>query len=279
MTEIYFAGLRRSTTVPAAEVWDFERAPLNLLHTFATTRKVREAELETYGKHCTYLLDSGAFSAFTTNTKIDIDALLREPLELPQYTEAVALDVIGDWRASRENAFYMLSKSDPLHSMPVFHYGDPWELLDEYCKHWPRVGLSASVIRSMKQCKQWFGDCFARAWPHLFHSFGRTSSSVLMRFPFDTADSTSWLSVGLYGTVRAVPSDGLDSRRPPQVRLCGRQVTTNNPSHMHMEWVSVLRQQHFLRHKWCSELNPLRKKAGLREIFPDDTALDGRLER
>ena len=75
------------------------------------------------------MLDSGAFSAWRSGAKIDIDALIAESKK-QRWKESVCLDVIGKPAQSVANAIYMQDRGSP--AFPVFHFTDPWEHLDEY---------------------------------------------------------------------------------------------------------------------------------------------------
>lgn len=137
------------------------------------------------------MLDSGAWSAFQSGHKVDIDKLITEAQQ-PRWDEAVGLDVIGSWEGSQKNLDYMRAKGCTK-AMPVFHVGEPWELLAYYCENWEKVGLACSMLKGNGKDKWKFYDqCFAKAWPHKFHSFGWTNQKVLMNYPFHSADSSSW---------------------------------------------------------------------------------------
>jgi hypothetical protein len=139
------------------------------------------------------ILDSGAFSAWNSGTEIDLDALTREA-KRPRWTESVGLDVIGDWRGSKANAIRSMAMGST--AMPVFHVGDPWDLLEFYCLNWPKVGLGGMVgtggCGSAVGIRGWLDEAFARAWPHRFHAFGQTGAQLLLSYPFHSADSSSW---------------------------------------------------------------------------------------
>lgn len=139
------------------------------------------------------MLDSGAFSAWNSGKTIDLDQLVRVGRQ--NWTERVGLDVIGDWRGSKQNAIRMRAL-DRGASMPVFHVGDPWDLLDFYCAHWPKVGLGGMVGSAGRGravgLRVWLDQVFARAWPHRFHAFGQTGADILFGYPFHSADSSSW---------------------------------------------------------------------------------------
>jgi hypothetical protein len=189
VTHVYLAFPGYGAIHRAFREFDWDTVPVNFLvalpylHCYAA-----EADKNGYRPRRT-MLDSGAFSAWNNGDTIDIDALVRESKN-PRWTESVSLDVIGDWRGSRQNAIAMRASRSA--AMPVFHVGDPWELLAFYCKHWPKVGLGGMVGRGTTELFPWLDQVFARAWPHRFHGFGQARQSVVKRYPFHSVDSSAW---------------------------------------------------------------------------------------
>lgn len=198
MTAIYFAFGGSASPVRTLEKCDWvERCP-KLLVSYFYLRDYQKHQHKFKPTHT--MLDSGAFSAWNSGKTIDIDALCEE-VRNPYWKEAVGLDVIGNAEESLKNALYMKSKG--VNAMPVFHIGDPWEILQEYCKQFDKVGLSCRFGEAVKISDLWNDQCFAREWPHKFHSFGWIAEKSLMRVPFHSADSSSWASgPGAYGMWR-----------------------------------------------------------------------------
>lgn len=142
------------------------------------------------------MLDSGAFTAHNTGSSIDMDELICESKKA-HYTESVALDVIGNGPASLENARKMQQAGSS--AFPVFHIGEPLELLAAYCAEFPKVGLSCRFGEPPTQSMRWLDACFNQQWPHKFHSFGWTAPRMLNTFPFHSADSSTWSSLQRFG--------------------------------------------------------------------------------
>lgn len=136
-----------------------------------------------------WMLDSGAFSAWSSGKTIDIEALTEETKN-PFWTESVALDVIGDAEGSLKNALRMKEHGSP--AFPVHHVGEPLEILDEYCANFEKVGLSCRFGEGVPDSMTYLTHCFARHWPKQFHSFGWVTPEVLKTFPFHTADTATW---------------------------------------------------------------------------------------
>lgn len=251
MTDMFFA--LNGNFARALSGWDFDEEPVNALVTFASPALI--ADVRRSGMPFSrVMLDSGAFSAWNSGNVIDIDALIEATLD-PFFTESVCLDVIGDAEASVRNAMAMKAAGSP--AFPVFHLGDPWEHLDAYRAAFPRVGLSCRFGEPITQSLAWLEQCFARGWPHRFHSFGWTGAAALSRFPFDSADSLSWVVPQQFGQWRAFgrqhrahfgfpsPATGLAVRRVPAESLRG-------------EIMAFLKVQRFLKWKWRKELATCR---------------------
>jgi len=195
MTEMVFAVSQSSLVMHDVFAdWDWDLYPLTTLWTFAHSQYIRTIDkLHIRGP---LMLDSGAYSAWTIGATIDIDALIAAE-KARAWRYVVALDVIGSPSESRANAFYM--KEHGSKAFPVFHQGEPFELLKEYCQHWDLVGLSCRLGENKKTSEWFYEQCFRRAFPHRFHSFGWAEEGILSRYPFWSADSTSWQASFRYG--------------------------------------------------------------------------------
>ena len=141
-----------------------------------------------------YMMDSGAYSVYRSGAEIDLEEYIDHCKLLaeidPTLVEIIALDVIGSGEGSLKNAWTM--KKAGVDAVPVFHFGEDFAILKEYCKHWSKVGLSCRFGESLKKSYWFYDQCFARHWPKKFHSFGWTGDKMLMQYPFHSADTTSW---------------------------------------------------------------------------------------
>lgn len=248
MTHIFLA-LGSSWRRALGTTWPHEDEPLNALVTFADPHLLSSIDGVNFSR---LMLDSGAFSAWNRGATIDMDALAEES-KRPRYTEAVCLDVIGDADASVKNALAMKAAGSP--AFPVFHYGDPWEHLELYKKEFGRVGLSCRFGEPVSLSMRWLDQCFARAWPCRFHSFGWTGAGPLSTFPFDTADSTSWMVPQMYGQWR---SFGKGHRRHFGFPSPTTGIPTSGTLNLTGEVRSWLKIQRFLSYRWAKELAQCR---------------------
>jgi len=137
------------------------------------------------------LLDSGAFSAWSRGEIISIDDYAN-CLTKRQPAKYFNLDVIGDPEATRENQKYLESRG--FNPIPVFHLGEPMELLDELVQDYEIVGLGGSVGKSFKVRNGWLDQVYSRHPNGSFHGLGITHRGLMVEYPFDSVDSTWWLA-------------------------------------------------------------------------------------
>lgn len=130
-------------------------------------------------------LDSGAFSAWKKGKMIDIEAYAAY---IRTYTPEVYfnLDVVGDPKKTAANQ-RALEKMG-LKPVPVFHMGEPFELLKNLASKYDLVGLGGHVGR---KSKEWFNQCFSYGYPIKFHGLGVTRD-IITKYPFHSVDSSWW---------------------------------------------------------------------------------------
>jgi hypothetical protein len=156
-------------------------------------------------------IDSGAFSAWRLKKPVDIKAYCAWLRDNKDYIEVyVNLDVIipGDPEAAAHAGYNNLltMRGWDLNPMPVFHVGESidWlkRMLDNRCDY---IGLSASSLVSRNATDDWY----ELAWSYLVdrngdpivkvHAFGETRVRPLMKFPWHSADASTWLNGQKYG--------------------------------------------------------------------------------
>lgn len=154
-----------------------------------------------------WVLDSGAFTAKQAGTEIRVEDYIEFCLSLrrtPRPPAVVfALDVIGDWEASLRNTEAMWKAG--VQAVPCWHAGEPEEALVEMCRQYPRIAVGGTVGLSTKTRLRLFDAVFAKVWPKRIHGFGVHSEDLLMRYPFDSADSSSWTAGQQYGRWKSMP--------------------------------------------------------------------------
>jgi len=152
-------------------------------------------------------LDSGAFSAKSKGASISLDEYILFIKENKPYIDVYAnLDVIGDANASWENQKIM--EKAGLSPLPVFHIEDDFKYLDK-CLSYDYFCLGGMASGYTTQQRKAFLDkCFniicntKDGLPKSkVHGFGMTSLDLMLRYPWYSVDSTSWVQTGRFGNV------------------------------------------------------------------------------
>lgn len=171
---------------------------------------------------CSVVLDSGAFSAWTKRLQIDLDEYAAFARRNSEFIDTVVnLDCIpgefgrvpdsAEVEASAQKGWENLLHLENewgIRAMPVFHMGERLKWLDRMIDHGcDYVGISPANDRTTNQKRAWLDDvydhiCDADGWPIIkTHGFGVTSVPILFRYPWYSADSTSWALFGAYGMI------------------------------------------------------------------------------
>lgn len=153
------------------------------------------------------LLDSGAYTAFSKGAKIDVQDYIKFVKRTEGLWDVVAgLDVIGDADASWRN--FEIMRDAGILTMPTFHYGEPWEFLDKMVEAAPYVAIGGvAQLGSGPALVEWLDSVWSN---HLVkpdgtprvkvHGFAVTGKGAMLRYPWASVDSTSWLQMAGHGT-------------------------------------------------------------------------------
>ncbi len=152
-------------------------------------------------------LDSGAFSAFTQGIQIDIQEYIDFIKEHEDVLDVYAnLDVIGSAEGTWKNQRIM--ERAGLNPLPCFHYGEDLKWLKRYINKYEYIALGGMVPISTPQLAIWLDDIFSQyicdeeGMPKVkIHGFGLTSLKLLLRYPWYSVDSTSWVVTGRMGSI------------------------------------------------------------------------------
>lgn len=194
-------------------------------------------------------LDSGAYSAATQGVEINLEEYAEFVKKYQKYISVFAnLDVIGDAEASYQNQLKLEALG--LNPMPVFHHNEPWEYLDLYIEKYDYIGLggtarAGAVIRDRFLDECWTRICDKKTGiPKVkVHGFGLTSIRHMIRYPWYSVDSTSWVLTGRFGFIfvprrknnkwvydEASFKIGV-STRSPSMKEKGQHFTTMSPTY------------------------------------------------
>jgi len=158
-------------------------------------------------KSVNLFIDSGAFSAFTQNVTIDIMeyiAFIKEHKDLI-YIYA-NLDSIGDPEKTLQNQKIM--EDNGLTPLPCFHYGEDIKYLEYYLDNYDYIALGGMVPIANAPLTVWLDRIFSEyicgkdGYPiSKIHGFGLTSLPLLLRYPWFSVDSTSWVMTSRMGSI------------------------------------------------------------------------------
>lgn len=150
-------------------------------------------------------LDSGAFSAFTQKIEIDIYEYIKFIKENKKYINVYAnLDVIGDAVGTLKNQKIM--EKAGLHPIPCFHFKEDFSYLENYVDNYEYIALGG-VAQAGRKVTEWMDLCFdvicgKNGKPKTkVHGFAVTSLRLMLRYPWYSVDSTSWVTTGRMGSV------------------------------------------------------------------------------
>lgn len=195
-----------------------------------------------------YALDSGAFTAMTEGRPVRV--------------EVFALDVIGDAAASMVN--YRAIERAGIDAIPTYHYGEPWEVLDELARSYPKVAIGgvARRLRRLSQREEWAERCLQRVWPKRVHGFGYSAPS-LARLPFHSIDASTWAYAPKgFGKYLSMRSTQLSIRGRPNIRV---EVEHN---------LRLERQARGLQRRRMEELNAAGEAPVVRLVFSTGCAVE-----
>jgi hypothetical protein len=160
-------------------------------------------------------VDSGTFSAFNSRSiqSVNMDDYCEFLLQNPWidvYANFDHIDPDDPERAAATNFDILLyMRSRGLDPIAVYHVREDvsWlhKMLDIGCAY---IGLSATSIGGRIEGDRWY----EMAWSHLVndaghpkvrtHAFGETRLQILTRFPWTSADSSSWVNGMRWGTIK-----------------------------------------------------------------------------
>jgi hypothetical protein len=145
-------------------------------------------------------IDSGAWSAFNSGVDIDIDSFIDFGKEIQDEVDAIAnLDVIEDAYGSLKNFKYITKRG--LDVWPVYHFGEPKKLLQDYMKETDHICIGGLVGTGVKpsRIRRNLMLFYAEYPLAKVHTFGVNSFDVLMGLPIYSTDALTWRSGSRFG--------------------------------------------------------------------------------
>ena len=153
-------------------------------------------------------LDSGAYSAWSQGKKISIDEYITFIKKHEDVIDVYAnLDVITSAERTWRNQQHM--EKAGLSPLPVYHFGEDIKWLTNLLERkYPYIGLGGMVPISTQNLVHWLDDLFknyltdSTGIPIVkVHGFGLTSLRLMLRYPWYSVDSTSWVLTGRMGSI------------------------------------------------------------------------------
>lgn len=154
------------------------------------------------------MLDSGAYSAYTQNKVIDIQAYADFVKKNgPLFDWYFNLDVISDGEKSLANWLWL--REQGLDPVPIYHATTDISFLTIYLGYHPKL-IGIGAIANLSTQKRI--ESLDRIWEkhltyddgmpkHKAHGLGILSIDILRRYPWYSSDSTSWVQFGKFGIV------------------------------------------------------------------------------
>lgn len=250
-------------------------------------------------------LDSGAFSAHTKGAVIDVDEYINFINEYDESFETFAqLDTIpGEFgkpktkeqleeapELSWQNYLYMYDRlKSPKKLQPIFHQGEDFKHLDRMLNHEPKIeyiGLSPANDVSTPLRVTFLEKCFSiiskSKNPNVkTHAYGMTSLKHLEYLPLYSADSTTWLQLGINGFIRTDYGNLIvsDTQRSSKYHLMNQPKAIRDKVLNELEEkgfdIELMRQDtkernawniHYLK-KWADEYELKKKVSKQNKLF------------
>ena len=169
-------------------------------------------------KRIKIIVDSVAYSAWRLGKSIHLDSYCSYLEQNLDWIETyVALDVINPndvEEAARESfANLVTMRKRGLNPMPVYHAGESLDwlkrMLDLGCDY---IGIAASSLTSRNSIDDWYMLVFSQLVNNdgrpiiKTHALGEGRVESLKRFPWYSADSTSWIYSAQRGGIATLPN-------------------------------------------------------------------------
>lgn len=189
-------------------------------------------------------LDSGAFSAYTQGVTINLDeycAYIRRNLDIIDI--ASVLDAVGNPEKTLANQKAI--ESNGLSVLPCYHYGEPESYLSTYIDNYEYITIGGMVPVGKVQLRPWLDRIWSKflcrpdGSPRIkVHAFGMTNLEMMVRYPWYSVDSSSWVQGGSMGNV-LIPDVGMFA--------ISNQSASRKHAGRHMATITEIQREELLR--------------------------------
>lgn len=247
-TNQYMPGMQRYTNLTEHEQYIAEHVPYILeSYHYINKQQYVDAMRKNNAK---IFLDSGAFSAHTLGTRINLTDYcnyIQENIDILKIEDETlmvsVLDGIGDPLLTYQNQLEMEQLG--VKPLPCFHYGEDERYLEWYVANYSYITIGGMVGKSREQLFIWLD----RIWnkyliegsgnPKLkVHGFGITAIKIMERYPWHSCDSSTWIQSAAFGTIVEPQHGNLSvSAKSPSRHIAGQHISN----------LTQLEQEHVLK--------------------------------
>lgn len=160
----------------------------------------------------------------------------------------IALDVIGDWRASLRNVQKMWAAGVP--AIPVWHITEPEDLLVGLARDYPKIAGGAARLHGAATKRRFAEQVFARVWPTPIHGLAVGGPDLHRCVPWHSVDASNWeANPARFGKWKAFDGAALGVRGGTQ------------DLRAEVDWYLDL--ERVARFKWRGEMDVLARKSNV----------------
>lgn len=161
-------------------------------------------------------LDSGAFSMHTQGITVDLESYADFIVKNSDIIEVASnLDVIGEgneegtYKNQKTLESLLQKRNSPLSIQPVHHARDKDEWLQRYLDEgYEYIFLGGMVPESTEYLRTWLDRMWGKYLTNpdgsakvKVHGFGLTTLELMIRYPWYSVDSTSWVLASRFGGI------------------------------------------------------------------------------
>ena len=188
-----------------------------------------------------FLLDSGAFTFMNSfKGKINWEVYINSYIDFInkydiQYFFELDIDVIVGYENVKKIRKYIEQRTGKK-CIPVWHKSRGLDEFITMCKEYSYVSIGGIVIGEITRKEyKYFPKLIKIAHDNncKIHGLGFTNTKLLHKYPFDTVDSTSWLSGGRFGQLHLFNGSYIESKTNKEKRAKTKEVDKHNLN----EWI------------------------------------------
>lgn len=176
-----------------------------LLSYFYFKNKPLEKFIEKIGYRPEIILDSGAYSAWTSGKPVNLEKYIEYIKENEPYITGgyICLDALGDSQGSYE--VWEQMRAAGLDPIPVFHYNNDESILERYIAQGiKQIAIGGTVpIKSKAKVAEWL-KFLGWTYPADYHLLGSASRKILDHCDIASADASSWIMGAIMGRPRHI---------------------------------------------------------------------------